>query len=213
MDLLPIRKRTGRSLPHWTSDGIPNFVTMRRGDALPAALVQEYWDEISFLVGALERRLGREATEFERSDIRRKCAGRVERYLDAGHGSCVLKNPIAASIAQKSITMYDGGRYDLHAWCVMHNHAHLILTPLNGWSLEKITYDMKHGSSRLINRAIGRRGRLWQNESFDHLVRNEVRLERFTKYVLDSPLKAGLHDWPFVGSRDTSREGARAPRS
>ena len=45
-DLPPIRKRTGRSLPHWTREGAPNYMTMRLDDALPAALMQAYHEEI-----------------------------------------------------------------------------------------------------------------------------------------------------------------------
>ena len=81
----------------------------------------------------------------------------------------------------------------------MPNHAHLILTPCPGWDLEKILYDLKHASSRLVNRALGRRGTLWQNESFDHLVRNAESLERFRGYILRNPSEAGLRDWPFSG--------------
>ena len=198
-DLPPIRKRKGRSLPHWTREGFPNYVTMRLGDALPASVVNEYKTEIRRRIEALERRFGRRATQEERADIRRRCAGRVERYLDAGHGECLLRHPKAAEIVRRSFQMSDGGPYVLNAWCVMPNHAHGILTPAPGVLLEKITYAWKHGSARLINRALGRRGMVWQNESFDHLPRDEESLERFRRYVLANPVVAGLMDWGFVG--------------
>ena len=198
-DLPPMRKRMGRSLPHWTQDGRPNFVTMRLGDALPETVVQGYKDDILERIAILERIQGRRATPEERSEIRRRCAGRVERYLDAGHGECLFRHPEAARIVQRSIQMYAGTRYDLDAWCVMPSHAHLVLTPFHGWKLEKITYDLKHGSSRLINRALERKGIVWQNESFDHLVRSDEHLGRFQRYVLANPAQAGLKDWGFVG--------------
>lgn len=198
-DLPPIRKRRGRSLPHWTRDGLPNFVTMRLGDALPASVVAEYKAEIAKRIESLERRLKRPATEGERADIRRRCASRVERYLDAGHGECLLRNPRAAEAVLISLRLYEGERYALDAWCVMPNHAHIIVTPAPGWPLEKITYDWKHGSAVFVNRALGRRGKLWQSESFDHLPRSVESLERFRGYVLNNPAQAGLVDWPFVG--------------
>ena len=198
-DLPPIRKRQGRSLPHWTREGAPNYVTMRLGDALPAVLMQAYRDEIRERIALLERRLGRPADEWERADVRRRCAGRVERYLDAGHGECLLRLPEAARVVRDAIRWYADERYGLDAWCVVPNHAHLILTPCPGWDLEKILYDLKHASSRLVNQALGRRGSLWQNESFDHLVQNAESLERFRGYILRNPSEAGLRDWPFVG--------------
>ncbi len=198
-ELPPIRKRRGRSLPHWTREGFPNYVTMRLGDALPISLVEEYKTEIARRIEALERRLGRRTLEEERAEIRRVCSGRVERYLDAGHGECVLRDPRAAKAFMASLQLHVGERYALDAWCVMPNHAHIILTPAPGWTLEKITYDLKHGSAVFVNRAVGRRGKLWQSESFDHLPRSEDSLARFRRYVLENPAKAGLVDWPFVG--------------
>ena len=41
-----------------------------------------------------------------------------------------------------------------------------------------------------------RSGVFWQDESYDHIVRDQAELERTIKYVLNNPVKAGLvDDW------------------
>ena len=43
----------------------------------------------------------------------------------------------------------------------------------------------------------------WQNESYDHIVRDDFEYERMVRYVLENPRKAGLGEWPHVfGSQD-----------
>jgi putative DNA methylase len=67
---------------------------------------------------------------------------------------------------------------------------------------------MKGQSARDANRKLGRAGMpFWQEESFDHWVRNEAQFERIRKYIEQNPVKAGLagraEDWRWssAGSR------------
>jgi menaquinone-specific isochorismate synthase len=45
---------------------------------------------------------------------------------------------------------------------------------------------------------VGRSGQLWQAESFDHVVRNGEKLEKFIRYTVENPLKAGLKNWRWA---------------
>jgi REP element-mobilizing transposase RayT len=58
---------------------------------------------------------------------------------------------------------------------------------------------------------LGRRGRFWQQESYDHWARDEDELERIIRYVEQNPVKAGLvakaEDWPFSSARDRMIQG------
>jgi len=80
-------------------------------------------------------------------------------------------------------------RYDLHAAVVMPDHVHLILTPLNDmtrlqvWSLPEILDAIKGASAHMINRRSGRRGPVWQEESFAHVLRSsEASTRRLTTF-------------------------------
>ncbi len=85
----------------------------------------------------------------------------------------------------------------MHVAVVMPDHVHLIFTLLRGedelpCSLAEVMKGIKGVSARRINQLLGRRGRLWQDESFDHVVRDsEWSLAKFA-YVCNNPVRAGL---------------------
>jgi putative transposase len=82
----------------------------------------------------------------------------------------------------------------------MPNHVHVVLLPKT--SLPVITRWLKGSSARKANLILGRTGEaFWQDESFDHRVRDEVELDRIVRYVEHNPVSAGLaadaRDWPW----------------
>ena len=116
-------------------------------------------------------------------------------------GSCVLRDPKVAEIVQKALLHFEGDRYRLSAWCIMPNHVHVVLTPLGEHGLSDILHSWKSFTSNKINKVIGRKGALWERESFDHLVRTTAHFEKFIAYTEKNPVEAGLckrpEDWPF----------------
>jgi len=72
------------------------------------------------------------------------------------------------------------GHYFLHAYVVVPNHVHVLLTTLV--PLRRITGGIKGVSAKEANRTLGRTGRaFWQDESFDHWIRNIAQFERIRK--------------------------------
>jgi putative transposase len=80
---------------------------------------------------------------------------------------------IAMDLALESCRRADGRKYSLYTAVVMPDHVHLICMPLideNGSiSIPEITRTIKSESAHRINHALGRTGRVWQDESFDHI--------------------------------------------
>jgi REP element-mobilizing transposase RayT len=74
----------------------------------------------------------------------------------------------------------------------MPNHCHLLIRPFTDWTLEKILQGIKGVSSHQINGKVGSSGSLWQDESYDRIVRDEEHLWRVVQYIGNNPLKAGL---------------------
>jgi REP element-mobilizing transposase RayT len=99
-------------------------------------------------------------------------------------------------------------QYDLKAAVVMPDHVHLIFTPLidfdemEVWSLAKIMNSIKGASAHRINKALGRRGRVWQPESFDHVLRCSENLDSKIAYLMENPVRRGLarrpDDYPWL---------------
>ncbi len=81
--------------------------------------------------------------------------------------------------------------FRLHAYVVMPNHVHILIEP--NVPLARITHRVKGTSARAANQILGRDGqRFWQDESFDHWVRNAAEFTRIKNYVEQNPVKAGL---------------------
>jgi REP element-mobilizing transposase RayT len=82
--------------------------------------------------------------------------------------------------------------YSLVAVVVMPDHVHLILRPLPGLDLSRIMKGIKGVSANLLNRARGTAGTVWQDESYDRIIRNEDEFNEKLNYMLNNPAKAGL---------------------
>ena len=82
-------------------------------------------------------------------------------------------------------------RYQLHAFVVMPNHVHLLVTPhviATRW-----LGPLKGYTGHLANQVLGRAGKpFWQDESYDHLVRGDAEFERIRAYIEQNPVTVGL---------------------
>jgi REP element-mobilizing transposase RayT len=92
-------------------------------------------------------------------------------------------------------------RYELHAAVIMPEHVHLLLTPLRderGWpyGLALILKQLKGTSARSVNQLLGSGGPVWQEESFDHVLRSQESLEEKLEYIRQNPVKRGLVSRP-----------------
>jgi len=59
-----------------------------------------------------------------------------------------------------------------------------------------IVGSIKKYTALRANRILGRRGAFWQEESYDHVIRDSAELDRTVEYVIMNPVKAGLcNDW------------------
>jgi REP element-mobilizing transposase RayT len=199
-----------RHLPHWRQEGATYFVTFRLADSLP----QNKLDELAALKEDWERRhppggtalLSRPSAtaqesrptgmdaDSDREELAREVQQRVERWLDQGMGSCPLKQADLAAFLTSAMHHFDDDRYELDCYVVMPNHAHVIVRPLmpEAHTLETIVGSWKKYSSRRINHALQQAGDLWQDESYDRILRDGEHLWRAIQYIAANPDKAGL---------------------
>ncbi|MDA1055562.1 MAG: transposase [Planctomycetota bacterium] len=179
-----------RHLPHWRQDGATYFVTFRLFDSLPQAKL----NELDGLKAEWERRHPPPRSNAVLEELARMTFERVEQWLDQGMGDCVLKEPEFARQLSDSMRHFDGERYELDSYVVMPNHVHVIFRPLEptSWALEDILGSWKSFTSRRINAALHRSDDLWQEESFDRIIRDEEHLWRCIQYIGRNPDKAGL---------------------
>jgi putative transposase len=127
----------------------------------------------------------------------------MDREIDkAAFGPVWLKDPRIARLVADALQAGESERsfYGLRSWVVMPNHVHALLRPTK--SLPVVMRWLKGSTARQANRILRRTGEaFWQDESFDHRVRDEAELERLVRYIEDHPVSAGLvqtaQEWPW----------------
>ena len=212
----PVHKRNRGRLPHWERKNGTYFVTWRLADSLPAEARNSIRQERDSIVKEAEQER-RELSDDEKLQLERLHTEKIEEWLNAGHGACHLENDRCAKIVADAFKHFDGERYDLHAWCVMPNHVHVVFQTVGEHSLHEIIHSWKSFTATECNKVLGRSGAFWMEESFDRLVRNEVEHHKYVAYTLDNPVAAGLADWSWVGlcgpeARTTDADRMSTPR-
>ena len=203
----PIEKREGAFLPHWTQQETAYFVTFRLGDSLPQAVAQQWCQEREALLERVAMEEDPAVREGLHQRVKRLFTEKFDRLLDNGRGSCCLREDGIAEIVANALRHFDDERYRLWAFCVMPNHVHAVVEPLGKHGLPDIMHSWKSYTGNRINAALGRTGALWQQESFDHVIRSQSDFERYIDYTIENPSNAGLADWPWVGSRSLPFQG------
>ena len=118
----------------------------------------------------------------------------MDRLLDeARSGPFYLRQPAIADMVVEAI-QYNAANlehYVLFAFVVMPNHVHLLATP--ALALPKLTKSLKGITSKRANTILAMTGSCFgQEESYDHLVRNEREFEKIRSYIEENPVRAGL---------------------
>jgi REP element-mobilizing transposase RayT len=134
-----------------------------------------------------------------------------ERARDLVLAHC-LRDAANSTEAGEGARPTPAARIRLHAVVVMPDHVHLLLTSLrdeNGWPfpLVDILQCLKSATAHRINRLLGIQGPVWEEESFDHVLRSDESLKEKCEYIRQNPVKAGLvrepedYRWLWVETR------------
>ena len=157
-----------RRLPHYHSVGQATFLTWRLYGSLPPSrsFPQSISSGQAFVV--------------------------MDRLLDSSCcGPHYLGSPAIAKMVTDAILYRDLRSYQLHAFVVMPNHVHLLMTPLE--AVSKVMQSLKRFTAREGNRMLGLTGLpFWQDENYDRLVRDETEFGRIVHYIEWNPVMAGL---------------------
>jgi putative transposase len=207
-------------IPHFEGVSVIQHVTFRLADSLP----KEALEKVEWELDLLEKQNSGSTRQAEawRSLERRK---RVEELMDAGFGSCLLKESKFARLVEDALKHFDGVRYRLMAWVVMPNHVHVLFEPIAPWTMAKVVWCWKGFTGRRISEELRRREdegpeaepakrklggptgptQVWFREYWDRFVRNERHMQNVVEYIHQNPVKAGLvsraEDWLWSSAR------------
>ncbi len=187
--------QTWRDLPHRHQEGSTAFVTFRLGDSLPIKRIKRWEQERQDF---LTRHPKPWSDQLWRT-YQQRFPERLESWLDEAQGECILRDPQVAAMLESVLRHFDGERYILDDYVIMPNHVHVLVKPLPEHRLDGILHSWKSFSANEINRSRNVEGRVWEHESFDHLVRSVAQLEKLRDYIRQNPAKAMLKDGYAVG--------------
>jgi len=195
-----------RRLPHWSQAGAACFITWRTQDSMPQAVLDEWYGDR----GCWLQAHGIEPTDLHwRKDLERLNPEVVREFLDAfwnrwhdaldtGHGACVLMRPEFAKLVAESLQCLDGKRYLMFDFVVMPNHVHLLASFPDQEAMLAQCESWKRFTATRIHRCLNQKGRFWQQDGFDHLVRSEGQFSRLRRYIAGNPAKAKLRRGEFL---------------
>ena len=190
-----------RFLPHWRQDETWCFVTWRLGDSVPADKLRQWYDDRNRWTECHPKPWD-DATEKEYHVLFLR---QFEEWLDQGAGSCLLRDAGNARIVADALLFFNGERYELASFVVMPNHVHVLFCPRGGHVIADILHSWKRFTAREINKRMGVGGKLWQEEYWDRLIRNERHYFKCADYIRRNPEKAGLKDGYIAWDRGTNR--------
>lgn len=187
-------RHTENRLPHWQQEGAAYFVTFRLADAVPTSLRNQRENERESWLRVHPEPWN---TEIER-EYHKRFSGAIERWLDAGHGACLLRRRECADIVAETLRHFEGERVIMISSVVMPNHVHTLFVQNPEWPLEKLVRSWKGFSARKINSLLERSGNFWQRDYFDRLVRDEEHFANCVRYIRRNPAKAQLTKNEFI---------------
>lgn len=104
----------------------------------------------------------------------------------------------------------------VHGIVVMPDHVHMVISPLRDskgdiFGLTEIMSGIKGASAHSINKALNRKGHVWQGESFDHILRSDEKIDSKVIYLCENPMRKGLvgsvDDYPWLWREWVEGEG------
>ena len=144
-------------------------------------------------------------------------------------------SPEARDIVLKSLLHgHDQRRYQLYAACVMPDHVHFLFEPQikeqdkDGksvfWPLAELLHSIKSFTAHEVNKLEKTAGQVWENESFDRMIRGDADLEEKFHYICRNPWDSGVvpitENYPWLWTPDAAARDAqqgdrdgRAPHS
>lgn len=85
---------------------------------------------------------------------------------------------------------------DIHAWVLMTNHVHLLVTPQTEEGVSKLMQSLGRMYVRYFNREYKRTGTLWEGRFKSCLVQSEDYLLQCYRYIKLNPVRAGMVEDP-----------------
>lgn len=209
-----------RKLPHLQPAEGTFFITYRLFGSIPKSVIQSIQDSFELEISNLKEELFQKNNSKSNSkklekqllfifkkkkyDLRKMSFKKYDDYLDNNLNEPYwLGNETITQLNLDALNFYNNQKYKLWAATIMSNHIHVLFTLLpQAPPLWKVMKDLKSYTGKKGNIILDRtgKGKFWEEESYDHLVR-KGEFDRILFYILNNPVKAKLvkvwQEWPW----------------
>lgn len=180
-----------RKLPHLQPEGCILAITIRYRFDLP--------NDVLMMLHKMKKEYNEIKKNLQQEEYINFKDYSYEMYDDylSKYNSCKINllQPEYLSKIKENLHEWQDKKYFLYAYCVMPNHVHILLRPLtdeNGsfYALSGIIHTFKRRTSGFFAKLPHYRSPFWQNEYYDHAIRDERDFSNQLQYILNNPVKA-----------------------
>ena len=212
------------TLPHFQQPGQAYFVTWCLNDAIPPKALVEFTDKLHEIHSQILLLSNRNGDPVVLDTLKSEFNLTRKIYLKAFDDLLHLQERSVVNLAKDSnrtivmnaLAYWEGKRIENYAYCIMSNHVHWVFRVFhndekgNTVYLQDILQSVKRYSATTINKIEGVSGSLWQKESYNTTIRDDIHLYTAIDYTINNPVKAGLvtnwYDWKGTRLFDGSGE-------
>lgn len=202
-----------KNLQHFQQPEQAYFVTWCLNDAVPPKALERYTIGLKNAKSDLEIAKTNKADEIIINELKQKYFNIRRQYMKAFDDLLHLQTKFSYDLSTaentriviESLCFWEGKRLENYALCVMSNHIHWVFRTFeqneNGEPvyLQDILQSVKRFSANKLNKTLNKTGTVWQSESYDTTIRDNLHLQRAIDYTINNPVEAGLvvnwKDW------------------
>ncbi len=85
----------------------------------------------------------------------------------------------------------DRGDFKLYSFVIMPDHIHFLAWSAGKKTIASIMHSLKSFTAKAINKRNKRSGKIWQDNYYEHAVRNKADFDEKLNYIHRNPLEAG----------------------
>ncbi len=133
-----------------------------------------------------------------------------------------LSPPARDAVLKSLLFGHEQRRYQMYAACVMPDHVHFLFEPQikeqdkEGkpvfWPLAELLHSIKSFTAHEINKLEKTTGQVWENKSFDRMIRGDADLEEKFHYICRNPWDSGVvpitENYPWLWTPDAASGSA-----
>jgi len=203
-------------LPHFQQAGQAYFVTWCLKDAVPPKALENYSIHLKQLHSQIDFLKNNKAEEKAIRELRIEFSKVRKKYMKAFDDLLHLQTKFTINLSKEENTrivlealcFWDKKRIENYAICVMPNHVHWVFRTFEKDEegkpvyLQDILQSVKRFSANQLNNSEHTKGTVWQRESYDTTIRDDLHLYNAINYTLDNPVVAGLvrNWWEWKGT-------------